>query len=78
MHEKESGEPKEDFERPPPHRRLRQAEEEDDPKSDMQLLVSGNGLDQLMTSFRGLVSEGRGSETIKFGAFDKHVAESGR
>jgi hypothetical protein len=56
----------------PPHRRLRQFDGSDNPKPDWRLLVSGIGLGQLTTSFRGLVSEDRGSKTIKFGVANSH------
>jgi hypothetical protein len=56
----------------PPHRRLRQFDGSDNPKPDWRLLVSGIGLGQLTTSFRGLVSEDRGSETIEFGVANSH------
>jgi hypothetical protein len=45
-------------------------EEKDDPKTSVRPLVGGNGVDQLTTSFRGLVSEGRGSKTFAFGVAD--------
>jgi hypothetical protein len=45
-------------------------EEKDNPKTVVRALVGGNGVDQLTTSFRGLVSEGRGSETFTFGVAD--------
>ena len=45
-------------------------EEKDDPKTSVRPLVGGNGVDQLTTSFRGLVLEGRGSETFAFGCQD--------
>ena len=51
---------------------MRQVDEEDNPKPDGRLLVSGIGLGQLTTSFRGLASEDRGSETIEFGVADSH------
>ena len=44
--------------------------EKDDPETGVRPLVGGNGMDQLTTSFRGLVSEGRGSETFTFGIAD--------
>jgi hypothetical protein len=61
----------------PQHRRLRQVGKEDDPKSDMRLLISGIGLDQLTTSFCGLVSEGRDSGMIEFGVAECHNRVTG-
>ena len=66
-----------------PHRRLKRADKEDDPKPDGRLLVSGIGLGQLATSFRGVVSENRGSKTIEFAVADsrdgvtRHKTEQG-